>query len=75
MGQASPIRTFVTNPQIETKIERAAEAVEALALAIVAAQSTPTERALAAFEVVKDAREEFKAALREMLAPTLRVVQ
>lgn len=63
-----------SNPIIETKIERVTEGIEALTLAVAAAVGANGERALSAFEVVKDAREEVKIALRELITPTLRVV-
>jgi hypothetical protein len=64
----------MTNPQTETKIERVTEAAESLTVAVISAQGTSGDSALRAFDRVKDAREEYKAALRELIAPTLRVV-
>lgn len=65
----------MSNPQTETKIERVTEASESLALAVVYAQGARGDDLLLAFENVKNAREEYKTALRELLTPTLRVVQ
>lgn len=65
----------MSTPQIETKIERAVESFEALALAIVANATAIDSKARATtFEDVQDAREECKGAIRAVLEPTLRVI-
>lgn len=63
-----------SNPVIETKIERVTEGIEALTLAVAAAVGTNGDRARAAFDNVSDARAECKAAFRDLITPTLRVV-
>ncbi len=62
----------MASPQANYKIERAAEAVESLAVAVVAAQAHPAPSV--AFSNVLDARQELREAFTEFLAPTLRVV-
>lgn len=60
----------------ETKIELATEAIEALVLAVIVATapaSNPDEQRANHRNVV-DAREIVKAALKELLAPALRVI-
>ena len=64
----------MANPQQETKIERVTDAIESLARAVVAHQSNPMNPR-ACFDHVRDAREEVATALRELLQPTLRVIQ
>lgn len=64
----------MSNPQQETKIERVTDAIESLARAVVAHQSNPMSPR-ACFDHVRDAREEVATALRELLQPTLRIVQ
>jgi len=66
-------------PQANTKIERAVEAFESLAIAVVEAQrgnssEMPGQRRML-FDNVQDAREELRNALAEFITPTLRVVQ
>lgn len=64
----------MSSPQTETKIERVTEATESLAIAVVTMRNATGDGALRAFDAAKAAREEYKAALRELVAPTLRVV-
>jgi hypothetical protein len=62
-------------PQANTKIERAVEAIESLALAVCIAQKAlPMNRKGEAIKNVADARAECRTAFREFLIPTLRVV-
>jgi len=57
---------------VNFKIERAAEAVESLTVAVCAAQGHPAPSK--EFINVIDARQELREAFTEFLAPTLRVV-
>lgn len=64
------------SPAVATKIERAVESIEALTVAVSAAQQrtlTVTQREAAVMNVA-DAREECHTAFREFLMPTLRLV-
>jgi hypothetical protein len=66
----------MANPAQETKIELATEAIETLVLATVIATAparNPDEHRANHRNVV-DARELVKGALKELLAPTLRVI-
>ena len=63
----------MASPQVETKIELVTEAIEALTRAVVAHQANPANPR-ACYDIVRDARAEVASALRELLAPTLRVV-
>jgi hypothetical protein len=58
----------------ETKIELVTEAIEALVLASIVATTPGKERA-ADMQNLHDARDVLKASLKELLAPTLRVVK
>lgn len=60
------------HPVVNTKVDRAVEAIENLALAV--AQSVAVGGGAMAYDQVKDARAECADALREFLAPTIRVV-
>ena len=62
----------MASPQVNTKIERAVEAIESLSVAVAAqvrAKNTTS------FQNVVDARQELRDALAEFVAPILRVVQ
>lgn len=61
----------MSNPVINTKVERMIEAVENLAIQAARATMTNTPSAVAD---VNDARSEAATAFREFLQPTLRVV-
>ena len=58
-------------PQVNTKIERAVEAVESLTVAVVNAAHQGNRES---FDNVKDARQELRVAFSEFITPTLRVV-
>lgn len=62
----------MASSQVNYKIERAAEAVESLAVAVTAAHGHPVPSKM--FNNVRDARQELREAFTEFLAPTLRVV-
>jgi hypothetical protein len=67
----------MASPQANTKIERAVEAVEGLAVAVVAAQvhkSGAASESRMRFDNVGDARQELRDAFAEFLSPVLRVV-
>lgn len=66
---------------VATKIERTTEAIESLVLAQVAALQAPprchddvTDKHLRLALNIKDARDELATAFKDMLTPTLRVV-
>jgi hypothetical protein len=59
-------------PQVETKIEKVAEAFEDLAIAV--ALGTRPDANKATFTGVAEAREALKSALREFMQPSLRLV-
>jgi hypothetical protein len=66
----------MANPAQETKIELTTEAIEALVLAVIVATAparNPDEHRANHRNVV-DARELVKGALKELLAPALRIV-
>ena len=64
----------MASPQAQAnyKIERAAEAVESLAVAVAAAQGHPVPSKM--FNNVRDARQELREAFAEFLSPVLRVI-
>ncbi len=66
----------MTHPATETKIELVTESLEALVLAtVVATTSTKAADYVMNHQNIVDAREVLSKALRELLTPTLRVVQ
>ena len=68
----------MASPQANTKIERAVEAIEDLAIAVVAAQQPNRSGFIGErqgrYNVVRDARQELRDAFAEFITPTLRVV-
>ena len=74
MGRRAPslfTEEAMSNPVINTKVERVVESMENLAIQAARATMSNTPSAVAD---VHDARDEAATALRELLQPTLRVV-
>jgi hypothetical protein len=69
--------TQISTPESRavTKVERAVESIEALANAVYTLREKPDDDRAAAHRDVIDARAECAEALKDFLAPTLRVVQ
>lgn len=63
----------MSTPQANTKVERAVEAIEDLALAV--AESVQVGGGAPAFKRVQESREELRDALREYIQPVLRAVR
>jgi len=59
----------MSTPAMNTKLERACEAVENLAVAVCSAHLNPLEN----FKNVTDARQELREALSDFLQPALRI--
>lgn len=62
-----------STPQTNTKIERAVEAIEALALATITLHEKPDDERAKAFSLVIDARQECRDAFEDFLRPIFRV--
>lgn len=62
-----------STPQVNTKIERAVEAIESLTNAVVTLREKPDDDRKAAFEAVVDARQECRDAFEDFLRPIFRV--
>jgi hypothetical protein len=65
----------MSNPVVNTKIERAVEAIESLTVAVAANVARGKgEPHGSRFQDVKEARDELATSFRDLLQPTLRVV-